>query len=295
MKHIIEITNELDITIQNGQIKITKNNEDKNIIPIDNVYAIILDNPYIRISNALLQQCNEYNITIISCNAKHIPTSNVIPFSANYTNGKQIRFQISMSKFLGDKIWKEITIQKITNQANNLKLLGIKCDGLYNMCNLVKPNDPDNIEARASKLYWSLLFTKQFIRDDDKNCINAFLNYGYAILRSVVTKQICASGLLPILGIHHHNIYDQSPLANDLMEPFRPLVDNIVYHMSLTTELELNKNTKKQLLSLLTTHIKINDQKCDFAYAIQLFIESYRTALELKDQTKILTPIIFIG
>jgi len=231
--------------------------------PIEDIGVIVLDHKQITITQGALEALLENNCAVITCNTQHMPVGLLLPLDVNTTQSERFRDQLNSSLPLRKQLWQQTIQYKIRNQASVLfhcSKVEIKC--MHVWANDVRSGDPDNLEARAAVYYWKSLFghIPNFIRDREGVPPNNLLNYGYAILRSVVARSLVASGLLPTMGIHHHNRYNAYCLADDIMEPYRPYVDNLVYDIvdkyGLVTE--LTKNIKEELLIIPTLDVIIN-------------------------------------
>ena len=173
----------------------------------------------------------------------------------------------------------KISICKIESQAKALLSCGKSSSAIESMKSRVKSGDPDNVESQASRAYWPLMFGADFRRDQKAEGANSLLNYGYALLRASVARALCGTGLHPALGIHHHNQYNPMCLADDLMEPFRPMVDRRVYKLWEEKMVGINKKTKSFLLSCLAEPLIFRDKKLPFMVALQHTATSLKKAL----------------
>ncbi|MBQ2807588.1 MAG: type II CRISPR-associated endonuclease Cas1 [Bacteroidaceae bacterium] len=229
--------------------------------PIEDIGIIVLDNKQITITSGLLEALLENNCAVITCDSKSMPTGLMLPLCGNTTQSERFRHQIEASLPLKKQLWQQTIKTKIENQAAILK----KCTGKEVRCmnkwaTDVKSGDSENQEARAAAYYWKNLFPIEgFTRDRDSIPPNNLLNYGYSILRAIVARSLVASGLLPTLGIHHHNRYNAYCLADDIMEPYRPFVDELVYHIVTGSDNYdvLDKDIKSQLLTIPTLDVVI--------------------------------------
>lgn len=209
---------------------------------------------------------------IITCDKSRLPVGLILPLCGNTTQNERFRDQLNASLPLKKQLWQQTVQQKIANQAAILESQGIIAKNMRAWVGEVRSGDIDNMEARAAAYYWSSIFPHldSFRRDRDGDPPNNLLNYGYAILRAVVARSLVISGLLPTLGIHHHNRYNAYCLADDVMEPYRPYVDGLVceimesgkdYSM-LTTEL------KAKLLSLPVVEVGIQGRRSPLMVAV---------------------------
>lgn len=234
--------------------------------PIEDIGIIVLDNRQITLTTGLMDALLENNSAVITCNARSMPVGMMLPLSGNTTQSERFRHQINSSLPLRKQLWQQTIQYKIRNQLAVLKQYTnaeTKC--MQKWANDVKSGDTENMEARAAAYYWKGLFghIDGFVRDREGVAPNNLLNYGYAILRAVVARSLVASGLLPTLGIHHHNRYNAYCLADDIMEPYRPYVDMLVYDITVQygIDIELSKDIKAELLSIPTLDVIIDGKR----------------------------------
>ena len=235
-------------------------------VPIEDIGVIVLDNKQITVTQSALVELLENNVAIITCDNHRMPTGLMLPLAGNTTQSERFRHQIDASQPLKKQLWQQTIQSKILNQSRVLlRQRGLECGNMEAWAKQVKSGDGDNLEARAAAFYWQNLFgsIKGFNRDREGIPPNNLLNYGYAILRAVVARSLVGSGLLPTLGIHHHNRYNAYCLADDIMEPYRPYVDKLVADIvdsgsdisKLTTEI------KSKLLSIPVLDVVINGRR----------------------------------
>ena len=234
--------------------------------PIEDLGVVVLDHQQITITSGALEALLENNCAVITCDSNHMPVGLLLPLVGNSTQNERFRDQLDASLPLRKQLWQQTIQYKIRNQTAVLK----ECSDAETKCmqvwaNDVRSGEPDNLEARAAVYYWKSLFghIPLFIRDREGVSPNNLLNYGYAILRAVVARALVASGLLPTLGIHHHNRYNAYCLADDIMEPYRPYVDRLVYFITeqYGTDVELSKDIKAELLSIPSLDIVIGGKR----------------------------------
>lgn len=229
-------------------------------IPIEDIGIVVLDNKRITITSGVIEALLENEVALITCNSKSMPTGLLLPLDGNTVQSERFKNQIDASLPLKKQLWQQTIKQKIQNQQ---KVLSHYSDAETNCmsvwANDVKSGDADNLEARAAAYYWRNLFNPElnFIRDREGEPPNNLLNYGYAILRAVIARSLVISGLLPTLGIHHHNKYNAYCLADDIMEPYRPFVDELVIQIMKSGKdyTELSKEIKAQLLCIPTLDV----------------------------------------
>lgn len=241
-------------------------------IPIEDIGIIILDNQQITITQALMASLLDNNCAVVTCDPKHMPTGLFLPLTGNTIQNERFRRQIEASLPLRKQLWQQTVMWKIRNQASVLEYTsGQRHNNMLIWADNVKSGDSDNSEARAAAYYWKNLFPDNptFLRGQFENDPNNLLNYGYAILRAIVARALVGSGLLPTLGIHHHNRYNSYCLADDIMEPYRPYVDKIVFDIvKQGFGTDLSPEIKQKLLSLATVEVRIDGQRRPLMLAV---------------------------
>ena len=235
-------------------------------VPIEDIGVIVLDNKQITITQGVIGELLDNNVAIITCDKNRMPSGLMLPLSGNTTQSERFRHQIDASLPLKKQLWQQTIQAKILNQSTVLyRQRGLECGNMEVWAKQVKSGDADNLEARAAAFYWQNLFgsINEFRRDREGVPPNNLLNYGYAILRAVVARSLVGSGLLPTLGIHHHNRYNAYCLADDIMEPYRPYVDRLVAEIA-DNGMDISKLTtdiKSKLLSIPILDVVINGRR----------------------------------
>ena len=219
--------------------------------PIEDIGVLILDHPQITITHGAIRALQENKAVVVSCNEQHLPNSILLPLVGHSEQSKRYRIQLDASEPLKKRLWQQTIQAKIQNQNRVLEYLGQDTKRLAVLENRIKSGDPENREGQAAAYYWSC-FLEDFIRDRFGPEPNGLLNYGYAILRSMVARALISTGLHLSLGIHHKNKYNPLCLADDIMEPFRPFVDILVHEIFTDQELPNyhSKEVKRQLLGI---------------------------------------------
>ena len=248
--------------------------EAERTIPIEDIGVVILDNRRITITSGAMEALLENNCAVITCNQKSMPVGLLLPLCGNTTQNERFRSQLEASLPLRKQLWQQTIKQKILNQEHVLRIntaQETKCMHVWS--NDVRSGDSDNLEARAAAYYWRNVFTTypNFVRDREGTPPNNLLNYGYAILRAIIARALVGSGLLPTLGIHHHNRYNAYCLADDIMEPYRPYVDQLVLDI-IQCNLEISDITrdfKMQLLGIPMLDVVINGKRSPLMIAAQ--------------------------
>ena len=234
--------------------------------PIEDLGVVVLDNKQITITSGAIEALLENNCALITCDSKSMPVGLMLPLYGNTTQNERFRKQLDASLPLKKQLWQQTVKAKVENQAavlSDCTATEVKCMKVWT--DNVKSGDPDNIEARAAAYYWKNLFAhiQGFTRDRDGIPPNHLLNYGYAILRATVARSLVISGLLPTLGIHHHNRYNAYCLADDIMEPYRPYVDELVWNIDKEygEAPQLTRELKARLLTIPTLEVRINGKR----------------------------------
>lgn len=231
--------------------------------PLDEVASVCVSNQQVTFTLPSLSALAEAEIPLIICDSKHMPVGLMLPIAGGSSQTEVMAAQAAMSEPMKKSLWRQLVAAKIAGQAKVLSQLHGNDFGLLETAARVKPGDPDNVEAWAARIYWHALFgDEKFIRDRDLPDQNRFLNYGYAIIRSIVARAVCGSGLHPSLGLHHHNKYDSFCLVSDMMEPFRPICDRAValWVAEHGGKGELDGTVKKYLLTALTERVKLKGE-----------------------------------
>lgn len=233
--------------------------EVKGKVSIEDMGLLMLDNFQITISNQLLQRLMERKVVVINCDRKHHPLGVMLPMYGHSEHSERVKVQLNASEPLKKQLWKQTVESKINNQLEHLRLQDSYYDPMYEYMLNVKSGDTTNMEGIAAQHYWRHLIDPSFLRDRYGEMPNSFLNFGYAVLRSMVARSIVNTGLLPVLGIFHKNKYNPYCLADDVMEPYRPFVDRIVIEvMEKYPEQEtLDKEIKAHLLRVATVDVKM--------------------------------------
>ncbi|MEI6060689.1 MAG: type II CRISPR-associated endonuclease Cas1 [Bacteroidota bacterium] len=270
-----------------------KENKPSTSVPIEDIGILVLDCPHITLTNALIAELNQNNVAVISCDTSHLPFGLMLPMFSHHAFTEKMYQQLESSLPLKKNLWQQTIVAKICNQAALLRCEGIDDAKMQYYIGIVKSGDPQNVEGRAAAYYWDKLFGVQaaFTRDRESDGPNAMLNYGYAILLSIVARSLVASGLLPAVGIHHRNKYNPWCLASDIMEPYRPFVDRVVMQIARRfpqTE-ELTPEIKKSLLQIPVIDIVIDGGSSPLMVGVQRTTASLSACFEGSSR-KILYP-----
>jgi CRISPR-associated protein Cas1 len=244
---------------------------------VEDIGMLILEHPSISLTQQLVVELLGNNAVIVWCDAQHLPFGILHPLHSHSLIGKRLNAQASLTDRVKNRLWKQIIRAKIQNQAILLQHAKGHEEGLAAMVNRVKSGDPSNVEARAARTYWKELFGETgFKRGREEGHVNPFLNYGYTILRAACCRALVGTGLHPGLGINHSNQYNPFPLADDVMEPLRPLVDHIVYESSEAGKdvPDLDKENRKRILESLSQPILVKKKSYPLMEGLAIYAAS---------------------
>lgn len=269
LKKSILIEKKSSVTCKNLQLLI-KNEIREASIPIEDIGFIVLDHPEIYISLPAMNLLVENNSSVIICNASHLPNGMFLNLNSHHIQQEVFKSQIEASMPLKKQLWQQTIIEKIHNQGILLEKITKQKNKFEYLASKVLSGDTSNMEGVAANFYWKSFFEADFKRERFGDYPNNFLNYGYAILRAATARALSGSGLLNTLGIHHKSKYNAFALADDIMEPFRPIVDEAIHHiMQNYDEQELTTDIKSELLQILTRTVYFKDEKSPLMVALQ--------------------------
>lgn len=220
-------------------------------VPLDDIAAVIANAHGLSYTNNLLVALAERGAPFVLCAANHNAVGMLLPIDGNHHQGRRIDAQLEATKPTTKRLWAEVVRAKLEQQAAALEAMGSPTAPLSTLISKVRSGDPDNMEAQGARRYWGLLFGDRFRRDQDAGGINAMLNYGYTVLRATTARAVIAAGLHPTLGLHHSNDSNPMRLVDDLMEPFRPVIDLKIWQLRHSGEAEITPETKRALVRTL--------------------------------------------
>lgn len=252
-------TTPASLSMKNQQLVITRKETDEVVTrPIEDIGFVVVANQMVKMTVPLLNVLADNNVSVIFCDDKQMPKSMLMTLEGNTTLQESYRYQLDAHEPTKKRLWQQLVEAKVRNQAALLNKLGQDGDVLKPYYMNVKSGDSDNREGAAARIYWSMLFGKPFRREREGEQPNGMLNYGYAILRAAVARALIGSGLYPAFGIFHRNRYNAFPLADDVMEPYRPFVDEMVYRLYVDgAENELTTVAKSELLHVLFADVRM--------------------------------------
>ena len=266
---------------------------EKRTVPIEDIGFVILESDKIEITSAALQFLAANNVAVVVCDKSHTPSAQFLPYAANTTAAESMEAQLSATDAVQGRLWRMLVRQKIRNQAELMKRLGANgSKRLLTLADEVKNGDPANCEAQAARIYFQALGPDGFVRDRDGGWPNAPLNYGYAILRAATARALVGSGLACFRGVHHHNRYNAFALADDIMEPYRPFVDQYVLGKVKPFDVpmgELTKEMRARLLQVLTCDVGLGDVRRPLMIALSFTTASLARYYK-KDSGELVLP-----
>lgn len=269
VKRSILIENKSSISCKNLQLVIETETK-KSSIPIEDIGYLVIDNRESYISIPAMILMAENNCAVIFCNSIHLPSAMLLNLNSHHIQHEIFKYQIEASMPLKKQMWQQVIVEKIKNQGLLLEMATKEKNNFLLIAEKVLSGDTGNQEGIAAAIYWKRIFETKFKRERFGEYPNNFLNYGYAILRAATARALAGSGLLNTLGIHHHNKYNAFALADDIMEPYRPLIDEKVIELMEQYDAdELNTTIKVELLNVLTRTVFWENEKSPLMIALQ--------------------------
>ena len=298
LKRTIEVaTPGTKLYTRDEQLIVARPQESLTSVPIEELGVVVLDEARCSVTQSLLSKLAESCVCVVVCGRKHLPTGLLLPISGHSLQVQVQRIQLDATLPRKKRLWQKIIQAKIRAQGALLQHLSGSDWGLNKMANRVLSGDTTNIEAQAAQRYWRRLFDETFRRDRDQDGGNALLNYGYAIIRAAVARTIVATGMLPSIGLHHHNRSNAFCLADDLVEPYRPFVDARVREIVFQSGTQPNlislddRTIRAELLGVLSESVKIDGSSTPLGLSIAITTSSLRKCLE-SAESLLLLPIL---
>lgn len=284
LERVVEVaTDSRHLSLRDNSLVITQSGARNEIgrVPLCDIGALILNAHGITYSNSLLVALAESGVPAVFCADNHSAAGYLMPTKSHHEQSKRIRAQASLSPSVQRRLWAEIIRSKILRQADALEATAGRdvAKGLEMMAKRVKNGDPENLEAQAARRYWPALMGPDFRRKPNLPGINGMLNYGYAILRSTVARAVLSAGLHPSLGIKHHNAGNPMCLVDDLIEPFRPIIDLTVWHLSKLGEQEVTRAVKLALGAQISLPVPMSDGVTSLSLATVRLAQSFAQCL----------------
>ncbi|MCW5719641.1 MAG: type II CRISPR-associated endonuclease Cas1 [Devosia sp.] len=281
MERVVDIeTDNLYLAVHRGFLTVHAGSEERGRIALDDIGALIVHAHGTTWSTSVFTRLSDRGVPVVICGPNHAPAAIVWPLEGHHLQGARMRAQLSASRPLAKQLWKDIVRAKIAMQGETLARNGHEAGAFSLLSRRVRSGDPDNIEAQAARRYWKTLFGPGFTRDQEGEGINGLLNYGYTVLRAIVSRAICASGLHPTIGIFHANRANAFALADDLMEPYRPLVDQIVHDLVQDGRTAVTPETKQALTAITTLDLPGPLGLSPLSVQVQRFVHSLAQSFE---------------
>lgn len=281
MERIVDISSDdLQLSLHRGFLLVSKDDAEVGRIALDDIHAVIV-HARITWSSTIVAALAERGAPIVFCGGNHMPTAVTLPIEGHHAQGARIQAQWNASRPLAKQLWRRVVSAKIVMQGSLLEARAIDGAAAFpHMAARVKSGDPDNLEAQAARRYWPLLMGKDFRRDRDMDGANALLNYGYAIIRASCARAIVAAGLHPTIGIHHANRGNAFALADDLVEPFRPLVDALVAGLVAQGVHDLSPAIKRQFARLIAFDLRYGGETSPVSVVTQKLAQAVAACFE---------------
>lgn len=287
----IMISNRVKLSVKNRQLQISGVGE--VTIPLEDINCILIEDMTVSLSSYLLQACSEQGIAVYLCDEKHIPNTVLLPLVRHSRHYKMLKAQMEINKPFQKRLWQQLVTQKIDNQSRCLKFL--ERDGwqqLDSMGKQVLSGDKTNVEARAAALYFRELVGIKFYREED-SIINSALNYGYAIIRGLIARTLICYGFEPSIGLYHHSELNSYNLADDFIEPFRPIIDlYVMSHFKYTDiDSDLTSEMKRGLFRILSFDMEIQGEKHSVSNSVDKAVKSFNSCL-MGAKEELLLPVL---
>ena len=281
------------LSLKDNQIVIQLKGSEQTVTrPIEDIGVVVVENAQVTLSIPLLNALVDNNVSVVFCDNKQMPKSMLMSLDGNTTQQESYRYQMDATQPMKKQLWRQLIESKIRNQAALLGKLDKDAYALKPYYQNVKSGDSDNREGLASRIYWPLLMGSDFRREREGVPPNQMLNYGYSILRAAVARALIGSGLYPAFGLFHRNRYNAFPLADDVMEPYRPFVDEIVYHLFFDgATSELDKRSKGELQRILFADVKLGKLTRPLEVALSMTTASLLKVLK-GEQEKLVLPVL---
>lgn len=283
LDQIIDISQEgRHLSRDRGFLKVEENGKTLGLVPLDQITAVIVHAHGVTWTNSLLVELAERGAPVVFCAANHQPRALLLPIEGHHAQGARMRAQWAAAEPLRKQAWKRVVIAKIKMQAAALAAIGQPRAPLDHISRNVQSGDSTNAEAQAARLYWPLFLGPDFRRDPDRPDVNGLLNYGYTVLRAATARAIVAAGLHPTIGIFHSNRSNAFALADDLMEPFRPLVDLTARAILTENGPEVTSVAKKAFARLIALDLPLVGETSPVSVALSRLATSLAQSFEAR-------------
>lgn len=291
MQRIVDIaTDDRHLSAYRGFLVVSEKREEIGRVPLDDIAAVIVHAHGVTWSTNLIVALAERGALMVLCGSNHAPVAVCLPLEGHHGQNGRIRAQWEAGKPLSKQLWREVVVAKTRWQMAVLQARGVDVGAFDMLMRRIRSGDPENIEAQAARRYWPLLMGEDFRRDRAVGGINGLLNYGYTVLRSLLARSVVAAGLHPSIGIHHANRGNAFALADDLVEPFRPLVDAMALQLAAQGEQEVSPKAKRAFAGLIALDLIGEDGTTTVATAATRLAQSLSRCFEIGKSSELLLP-----
>jgi CRISPR-associated protein Cas1 len=283
IKKIVEISSGgARLSVEHRQLVIERKDQPRATVPCEDIGVLLVEHPAVTYTHGVFTALLEEGAAVVLCGAGHLPSGLLLPVSGNSVQAERYRAQIDAAAPLNKRLWQLLVAAKLRQQGAVLAAVTGEDAGLAQLAKGVRSGDPDNLEAQGAQRYWPRLLGRTFRRARDGGPPNPLLNYGYMALRAATARALCATGLLPTLGVHHHNRYNAFALADDLMEPYRPFVDLKVKNLLGRNHsgAEVDRDAKTALLGVFNDIVTVAGQHAPLLLGLQASAASLTRAFE---------------
>jgi len=290
----IVVSSDAKLSLKNRQLCI-KTDMVNDTVPIEDIDTVLIESRQSVLSTALMGALAKSGVALFVCDEFHMPCAVLQPYLQHSRQHEVTKRQLALSTPAKKRLWQQIVVSKISNQARCLSLQGYEEEALEleRISKSVKSGDSGYAEGHAAAKYFSTLFGEGVTRGDDLDCRNGWLNYGYAIVRGCVARTLSVYGFMPLFGIQHHSQLNQFNLADDFIEPFRPIVDLFTAE-NATSDTKLTPEVKRRLVNLINYNILMDSKKYTLSYAIELAVKSFSSVLMEKRKDLLLPELMLL-
>lgn len=293
---VIAIENPAKLSLKDNKLVINQGTE--VALPLEDIDTLVIDNCEVVLTANILSAFAEFGLNVLVCDAKHLPSTVILPHGRASRGSKNARCQLAMGEALRKQLWRKNIIQKIKNQAVVLRKnnFGVEAEKLDKLASTVRSGDVGNNEATAARLYFDTLLGDATRRKP--MWYNSALNYGYAIVRGSLARDVAAKGLITEIGINHHSELNQYNLVDDLIESFRPLVDDYVmtkvapFHVGIEYDSSLSKEDRHSIIDIMNQYGIILDKRYTIKHLTDMVVESLLNAISKDDAEQLVLPSI---
>lgn len=289
----IFVSSPCSLSIKNKQLVVR--GEEERHFALEDIDSVMLESCECQVSSYALQALANANAAVFVCDRAHMPCGILLPYKGHFKQPAILRAQLEAPRPLQKRMWQSIVKRKIENQAKCCEICLGESGDLRELVSHVMSGDSGNAEAVAAALHFRILFGDAFARSDEANAVNGMLNYAYAILRGLIARTLAVYGLEACLGVHHRNLLNAFNLADDLIEPFRPIADMAVWRLVAGGKTDLDTETKRALFSLMTVDAEVNGQAHALSYAVELVVQSLVKSLKTHENLLTLPVLVLLA